>query len=268
MIRKTLIATAAIVLAAVFLFGRSTLSYLRTSWCYVHDSVHNAVPVGFELDRARQMIKDLGPEVRNNMHLIAVEEVKVKGLEEQIGNLQAKLAKDKEHLLQLKTDLAAGKETYQYADRTFTADEVRTDLANRFDRYKTSEATLASLQKVRDARLKGLTAARQQFDGMLAQQRQLQVEVENLEAQNQMVAAAQTTSNYQFDDSRLGRVKELVQDLKTRIDVEASLVKAETQFQGEIPLDKATPQNIVDQVGDYFGPKKPDAKAVATVEKK
>ena len=66
------------------------------------------------------MIKDLGPEVRNNMHLIAVEEVKVKGLEEQISNLQAKLAKDKEHLLQLKTDLAAGKETYQYADRTFT----------------------------------------------------------------------------------------------------------------------------------------------------
>jgi hypothetical protein len=102
---------------------------------------------------------------------------------------------------------------------------------------------------------------------MLAQKRQLQVEVENLEARNQMVAAAQTTSHYQFDDSQLGRVKELVQNVKTRLQVSEKLVNAETEFQGEIPLDKASPQNIVEQVGDYFGPK-PDSKAVAAAEKK
>ena len=33
------------------------------------------------------------------------------------------------------------------------------------------------------------------------------------------------------------------------------MVNAETEFQGEIPLDKASPQNIVDQVSDYFGEK-------------
>ena len=116
--------------------------------------------------------------------------------------------------------------------------------------------------------MKSLAAARQKLEGMLAQKRQLQVEVENLEARNQMVAAAQTTSNYQFDDSQLGRAKELVQNLKTRLEVSEKLVNAESEFQGEIPLDKATPQNIVDQVGDYFGEKKPDTKAVATAEKK
>ena len=88
--------------------------------------------------------------------------------------------------------------------------------------------------------MKSLAAARQKLEGMLAQKRQLQVEVENLEARNQMVAAAQTTSNYQFDDSQLGRVKELVQNLKTRLEVSEKLVNAESEFQGEIPLDKAT----------------------------
>ena len=116
--------------------------------------------------------------------------------------------------------------------------------------------------------MKSLAAARQKLEGMLAQKRQLQVEVENLEARNQMVAAAQTTSNYQFDDSQLGRVKELVQNLKTRLEVSEKMVNAESEFQGEIPLDKASPQNIVDQVGDYFGEKKPDAKTVAAAEKK
>jgi len=268
MIRKTLIAAGATLLVAVVLFGRNTIGYIKTSMGYVHDSVKNSVPVGFEIDHARQMIQDLGPEVRKNMHVIAKEEVEVNRLEEQITNLEAKLAKDKEQLLRLKTDLAAGKDSYQYVGRKYTADEVKTDLANRFDRYKTSEATLGSLKQVRDARVKGLAAARQQLEGMLAQKRQLQVEVENLEARQQMVVAAQTTSNYQFDDSELGRVKELVQDLKSRIEVSEKLVNAETQIQDEIPLDKASPANIVDQVGDYFSEKKPDSKAVAVAEKK
>ncbi len=267
MIRKTIITSAAILLAAVVLFGRNTLGYLRTSWGYVHDSVQNAVPVGFEIDHARQMIQDLAPEVRRNMHVIAKEEVEVNRLDEQIAGAEANLAKDKQQILQLKTDLSTNKESYQYGGRAYTIAEVKTDLANRFERYKTSEATLVNLKQIRDARVKGLAAARQKLDGMLAQKRQLQVEVENLEARNQMVAAAQASSNYQFDDSRLGRAKELVQNLKTRLEVNEKLVSAENEFQGEIPLDKATPQNIVDQVGDYFGAKKPDSKTVATAEK-
>jgi chromosome segregation ATPase len=200
--------------------------------------------------------------------VIAKEEVEVQRLEEQIANCESKLAKDKEQILRLKTDLATTKDTYQYGGRSYTAAEVKTDLANRFERYKTAEATLASLKQVHGARVKSLAAARQKLEGMLAQKRQLQVEVENLEARHQMVAAAQTTSNYQFDDSQLGRAKELVQNLKTRLEVSEKLVNAESDFQGEIPLDKAGPQNIVDQVGDYFGQKKLDAKAVAVTEKK
>ena len=202
------------------------------------------------------------------MHVIAKEEVDVQRLEEQIANCESKLAKDKEQILRLKTDLATAKDTYEYAGRKFAAVEVKTDLANRFERYRTAEATLASLKQVRDARVKSLAAARQKLEAMLAQKRQLQVEVENLEARHQMVAAAQATSNYQFDDSQLGRAKELVQNVKTRLEVSEKLVNAETEFQGEIPLDKASPQDIVDQVGQYFGEKKPDAKTVAATEKK
>ena len=75
MIKKTIITTAAILLAGVVLFGRNTIGYIRTSLGYVHDSVENSVPVGFEIDHARHMIQDLVPEVRKNMHVIAKEEV-------------------------------------------------------------------------------------------------------------------------------------------------------------------------------------------------
>ena len=75
------------------------------------------------------------------MHVIAKEEVEVQRLEEQIANSESKLAKDKEQILRLKTDLAAAKDTYQYGGRNYTAEEVKTDLANRFERYRTAEAT-------------------------------------------------------------------------------------------------------------------------------
>ncbi len=252
MIRKMLIIGGGTVLLGLFLFGRSAYSYLRTSCGYVTDAVQEAVPIDFQIDRARGMVQDLVPEVRKNMHVIAKEEVDVQRLDEQIADGESRLAKDKNQLLRLKTDVGSGDTAFRYAGRSYTVDEVRSDLANRFDRYKTAEATLESLKEVRSARQKSLVAAREKLEGMLAAKRRLQVEVENLEARLQMVAAAKATSDYQFDESRLGRVKELVASLRTRLDVAEKLVNAEASYHDEIPLDKSAPENIVEQVTEYF----------------
>ena len=256
MIRKMLFVGGGVVLLGTLLVGRNLFSYVRTSAGYVSDAVEEAVPIEFQVDRARGMIQDLVPEVRKNMHVIAKEEVEVARLDEQIADCRTRLKKEKEQLLRLKGDLASGKSEFTYGGRSYTADEVRTDLANRFERYKTGEATLGSLTEIRGARQRSLAAARQKLEGMLASKRQLQVEVENLEARVQMVAAAKATSAYQFDDSRLGRVKELVASLRSRLQVAEKLVNAEVYYHDEIPVDKATPENIVQQVTEHFETKK------------
>lgn len=266
MIRRAIVGTGVTLLLALFFFGRDAVSYVRTSTGYVKESVQSSIPMGFQLDRARGMIKDLTFEIRKNMHIIAKEEIEVERFQKQIEAAQAALAKDKEALLKLKTDLASGKKTFEYGARKYTAEQVRTDLANRFERYKTSEATLASLQDIHRARQRSLDAARQKLEGTLAAKRQLQVDVENLEARRQMLAAAQTSSNFQFDDSQLGRVKELVGDLRTRLDVAERLVNAENSFRDEIPVDQPTPANIVEQISEHFSEKtveKPEIKTLA-----
>ncbi len=255
MIKKMLVIGGGTALLGLFLFRRNAYSYLRTSCGYVTDAVQEAVPIEFQIDRARGMVQDLVPEVRKNMHVIAKEEVEVQRLDEQIGEGETRLARDKDQLLRLKTDVASGRAMFQYAGRSYSADEVRTDLANRFDRFKTAEATQASLKEVRTSRQKSLEAARQKLEGMLAAKRRLAVEVENLEARLQMIAAAKATSDYQFDETRLGRVKELVAGLRTRLDVAEKLVNAEASYHDEIPLDKAAPENIVEQVTEYFVPR-------------
>jgi chromosome segregation ATPase len=256
MIKKLILAGGLTTLGSLVLFGSEAVSYLRTSTGYVKQSVYNSVPVEFQIQRARQMLRDLVPEVQKNMHLIAKEEVEVERMARQLADLETRLSKEKEQITQLKQDLSSGKRDLQYGGRRYTVEQVKLDLGQRFERYRTGDATLASLRQMHAARQKGLEAARQKLEGMLASRRQLQVEVENLEARNQMVAAARTTSNYQFDDSHLGRVKALVDDLKARLEVDERLVHAEGQFHDEIPVDKPDNQDVVEQVTKYFAREK------------
>jgi hypothetical protein len=81
-----------------------------------------------------------------------------------------------------------------------------------------------------------------------------------------MLAATKATSNYQFDDSELGRVKQLVASLHGRLQVAEKLAHSEASYHDQIPLDEPTPENIVDQISEHFAPK--DAKAPGTLAKR
>jgi hypothetical protein len=99
---------------------------------------------------------------------------------------------------------------------------------------------------------------------MLAAKTKLEADVQNLEARLKMVEVAQTTSNYQFDDSQLGRAKELISEVRTRLNVAERLVNSETKFDGEIPLDSPETEDILDQVTEYFTPQAEKVAEVTT----
>ena len=254
MIKKTILVVGGLGLLAVLTFGRDAVSYVSTSAHRVSDAVRDSVPIEFEIDRARKMVKNLIPDIRRNMHVIAKEEVEVEELAGQIEKAEAKLMSEKSDVMKLRTAVSEGRGSYIFAGRRYSHDQVTTDLARRFERYKTSEATLDSLRDIYDARVRSLDAAREKLQGMLAAKRQLEVDVENLEARLKMVEVAQTTSDYNFDDSNLARTKELIGDIRTRLTVAEKLVNADVQCDGEIPLDETVaPEDIVDQVTEYFG---------------
>ena len=260
MIKKVLIAVGLVVVVSLFFFGRDAVSYVRTSFGWMRDSVRGSVPVEFEIERARRMIRDLEPEVRKNVHAIAKEQVEVEKLQKQIADTETRLAREKEEMLKLHADAKSGKENFTYGGRTYTAAQVRSDLAARFARFTTTEATLGSWKDTLQARQRSLEAAQKKLKGTLDARRQLLVEVENLQARLQMVAAAQTTSNYSFDDSHLSRVKELVGDLRTRLDVEERLVNADGYYATEIPVSEPSVENVLDQISQHFAAAAPSAR--------
>jgi hypothetical protein len=216
------------------------------------------------------MVKDLEPEIRNSMHVIAKEEVALELLNQQIDTNQAKTDKDKSDILRLQADLGENKNTYRYASRSYSSDEVKQDLSRRFNRFKVADDTLASMKHMRDAREKNLDAAQQKLAAMINARRKLDVDIQNLEAKRKLVEVAQASSEYVFDDSQLARCKELIGDIRTRLDVAAKLANADVSVDTEIPLDEATPSDITDQVTEYFnlGGEVKDEQAEADAEEK
>ena len=223
MIKKLVLGVLLAGILGGFVLGKSAWSYLTTGYERATQTVEESVPLEFQIDRARKMVRDLEPEIRRSMHVIAKEEVEVESLDKRLEAAMGKAEKEKSEIMRLQSDLQSGKNVFRYAGLNYSADEVKQDLSRRFVRYKTSDATLGSLADMRKARQANLEAARDKLATMMNAQRQLQVEVENLEAQLKLVEVAQASSDLKLDDSQLARAKELITDIRTRLDVAAKL---------------------------------------------
>lgn len=249
------------------LLGREAFSYLRTGAHNVRQAVKSAVPVEVEISRAHQMVAQLVPDVRQCMHVIAEQQVDLEHLQAGIARRETELGKQKGTILALRKDIGANKSTYSYAGHTYAGEEVRRDLATRFERFKAAEETLAADRQILAARQQMLKANQEKLDGMLQARKELEVRLEQLEARLQTVRAAETVSQLAVDDSNLGQVKKLLDDLNKQLDVQQRRLDIEGKFTGLIPMESQTPAVPTDldaQIDSYFGDEPADAGAVAS----
>ena len=68
MIKKALLLVLGVGLTTSVLFGRNAASYVSTTYHRLTSTVEDAVPVDFQIERAKQMVRDLDPEIRRSMH--------------------------------------------------------------------------------------------------------------------------------------------------------------------------------------------------------
>jgi phage shock protein A len=251
---------------ALALCGTAGWSYLRTGIHEARESVRSNVPIEWEIKRARQMINDLKPEIAKNMELVAREEVDVQRLAADINCRQQLLSKARQDILRLKGDLESGSVKFVYAGRKYTADQVRDDLANRFKQFQVHEKTTETHNQVLSAREKNLEAARQKLDQMLAAKRQLEIEVENLQARLTMVQVAHTASPVALDDSHLSHTKDLLDSIRTRIDVAEKMMANEGVLEGNIPLEETVSPKLLDEIADYFGQGHAEVEALVSAD--
>jgi len=256
MVKKAVLGAALGAGALYMAFGTSAPSYLCTAFHRVRHNAKNAVPVQFEIDRARQEIANLEPAIKDNIEVLARAEVDVEYLNREIANNQARLANEKKEMLALRERLESG--DFRLAGHghvNYTAEEVKGELGRRLDRYKNVNKILAEKEATLKAREKSVVAARKLLMEMAAQKQTLLTKLETIEAHLKMIEATKASNEFDFDDSALARAKQTVFDLEKRLEVLDRKAEMEGQFvdTGNIPVGPELGRDVVKEIDEEFG---------------
>lgn len=251
---KKFVVVGVVAAVAAVVVSSGAWSYIRTGVKTAHQSVKDSVPIEWEISRARQMIADLEPEIKKNLEIVTKEEIGVERLAEEIQEKETVLAQSRDTILRLKTDLESGSVRFVYAGRNYSQDQVKEDLAGKFEQFKVYEQSTQKLNQVLLAREKNLEAARLKLEEMLSARRSLEVEIENLQARLTMVELAQTSSPVALDDSTLSETRKLLDEIETRIDVQERLSTEQGMLQGGIQIEETTTSpDLLTEISTHFG---------------
>ncbi|MEX2121937.1 MAG: hypothetical protein WD847_20320 [Pirellulales bacterium] len=227
-------------------------SYFSAVGSKVEDEVRANVPMELEIERARGMIGNLIPDIQKNTYIIAEEEVEVEELRDEIGADKQRLAEQRAALLLLRARLDdVGQEPH--SRELLVESEVRTELIQRFRNYQTAEATIAAKQQMLSARELSLAGARQIVNKMVGSKRELELQVENLEARLDMLQSRKVSQRIQLDDDKFQRCRRLINGLRKRLDLVERLLKHDRNRLPEIMLDSEDMFDLRDQIDAHLG---------------
>lgn len=250
---KKLIVTGLVAgVAAILVFRGEAISYVKTSAGWIKDSVKQNVPIEFQIERAEDMVGDVDGEIRRAKEGVATSVVQLRRLEKKVASLQESQDKSKTDLMRLKADVSSGQQFVSYGGRNFTIEQVKVDLTHRFARHKKNDEALASLKETVSLRQRAVDGAKQKVAALEAEREELLANIGLLKARVEEVGALKAASEFNFDDTRIGRVRDLVDELQARLDVDEELAMAHGGSFGEIPLDELAPETIADEVTAYF----------------
>lgn len=235
--------------------GTSMFSYVRTAKNEVATAVEEAIPIEFQLKRAKDMLaNDLEPEIRKMKHAVAESQVEVEHLQAKLDEKQETVTQRRAEIMARNEQLKSQKSTFLVNNVSYTKAELEEDLTKRFDRFKTMEQTFKTEAKVLEAKRQAVSANESKVEKLLAAREELRLQIEELEARVSALKAAETVAESEFDDSKLANVKNLLDSLDAKVDVRERELSLEGKETDLIPVEtEESSKSVVDSVDAYFG---------------
>ena len=161
-----------------------------------------------------------------------------------------------DEMMTLRQHVDSGDEVYVALNgNAYTTDRVKEDLRHRFTIYKTSEQTLAKSKDILELRKQALNAALEGLSEAQAQQRELEVQIENLMARQKMVDVAKSASKINLDNSQLSKTRQMIDDINSKIDAEEEMLSLAPKYLGQIPVGDdliESDKDILTEMDAYF----------------
>ncbi len=249
------VGAAALTLGGLVFFGPDLFSYARTSVGQVRQSAKEAVPLEFELARARDLLGEILPELQANIRLIAQEEVEIEQLRAEIDGSETSLTQEGQRIAKVRNLLDGSEQRFVVAGVRYDRQDLSEDLSRSFDRYKEAEIVLAGKQRLLETREQTLSSAVRLLEDTRARKLALEDQIAALEGQFRLVQAAGSGSRFEINDTKIAQTDRLIRDIKKRLDVAERALAHEAQFTAAITFDEPVDEpELLAQIDDYFAP--------------
>jgi hypothetical protein len=246
------ITTGGLAMLGGLALGTDLGSYVRTSFHEVRSSVKDNIPVEFELRRARNLLDGVGPELHQNIRLVAEQEVEITNLKGDLQQGRQNLDAEKVRIEKLRNCLLTQKASFEFGGLDYTRPQLTQELSRQFTHFKEAEVSLSAKTELLSSRERSLSAAMEAMESAKAQKATLEAQIEGLEAQYHLVQAASKGTQVLVDHSRLAQAQQVVGDIRKQLAVAEHVLAHEAKFTQAVPLDVVTEKDLLSQVDQHF----------------
>ncbi|QDU71258.1 hypothetical protein [Mucisphaera calidilacus] len=250
------VTVAGTVVLGGLVFGTELGSYASTSWNSMTTSIRDSVPLEIELQRARDLLDQIIPEMRANIRVIAEEEVELQGLSREIDKASVRLSDQRAGVEHLRSMLAVEHASYRVGNHHVSRDEVRSDLARRFALLQEAEASVEAKRRLFKGRQAALDAAISALEKTRVQKAELEAQIEALDAQHRLIQAASVGSGTSIDQSKIAQTNDLISQIRKRLDVAERTLAREGEFITDLtiePAPRVDEASLLSEVDAYLG---------------
>ena len=245
----------AVFIGGFLLFGSDLTSMLKTSANSIRQSARQSVPVEFELDRAKDQINDILPDLQSQVRMIAEEEVAISRLEKEVAQDQQRMRKLEQSLSGLRKKVRTNQVSWRVGEANLDRQQFTKHLQSRFSHLKQAKLSTESKERLLAKRREGLAAAVTLLEEMRLRQSELELKVESLAAQHRLIKASAIDSGELIDDSHLSQADQLLGEIENRIEVAERMM---TYGRGimDVPVeeDNDSTESVLAEIDQYFGP--------------
>ena len=256
MCKKLTLGVLGLMLISGFLFGGKIIPYAQTAVSKIRSSAQDSVPVSFQLDAAKKQLPKIGKEIHKMAFQIAKETVQVKRLAADLKRQDRMLKTSYDKMMTLREHVSSGDGSYVTTNgKTFKKSRVEDELRHRFTMYQTAAKTKEKQAEILVLRKKSLDNAYAKMEEAKAQQRELEVQIENLTARSRMNDVIATAGQLDIDNSQLSKTREMLDDIDALISAKEEFLNVVPDYYGQIPVgdeEAISDTDILEEMDAYF----------------
>jgi chromosome segregation ATPase len=251
MFKKFFLFGSALALVAVAVCG---IPNLRHGVSWIENQVKDNVPVEYELDRARRLIKDTEPQIRECKRVIAQNEVQIEFLTAEVDRLFGSQSRLKDNLKLQHAALQENRSMYLLTSGSrVTRAQFERRVARTLGAAQAKDALISSKTAQLSALKSGLESARETLATLRAQKENLVAMAEALEAKlRENEAKKAQTLHPDVDTSNFAKAREILEECQMRLAVEARIMENDEPLIDELPAEDGS-ATIQASLGAYLG---------------